>query len=151
MLRARYTDRDTNDEQSRSAMFQQLYNKTFTELYDTKFFLLALNAGIRYAHNFYIGITIQPYIFLLAQWSQCGSSITFSDGTQSCEEEYKTTSFGYQFGAGIDFGLLPYFGLFIEYAYGYATLEFPNSKKYNGDGQFVFVGTSYRISYGLIE
>jgi len=151
MLRARYTERDTNDEQSRSAMFQQLYNKTFTELYDTEFFLLSTNAGIRYAHTFYFGITVQPYIFLLAQLSQCGSNITFSDDTHTYEDEYKTISFGYQFGAGIDFGLSPYFGLFIEYAYGYATLEFPNGKKYNGDGQFVYLGAAYRMSYGLIE
>jgi len=152
MIRFRYTERDTNDEQSRRLIFQQLYNNiNIVELYDATFYSTSICAGIRYAYTFYIGITLQPYIFVLGQWSQCGSDISFSNGTNTFPEEYKTTSFGYQLGAGIDFGLWSYVGVFVEYAYGYATLEFPNGKKYNGDGQFVYIGASYRTSYGLIE
>ena len=81
----------------------------------------------------------------------CDPYIRYFDGIHNNEGDYKTTSLGYQVGAGIDFGILPYVGIFIEYAYGYAPLKFPNGKKYNGDSQSVYIGASFCTSYGLIE
>jgi hypothetical protein len=147
MVRLRHWQRnaDFSSSDEQAPLFQQLWKRTIiSEQFETLTGTMSIGAGIRYAYTFYVGIT---YVFALGERVNCDPAISYSNGTK----DYKTTSLGYQFGAGIDFGILPYVGIFIEYAYGYATLEFPNGKKYNGDSQPVYIGASFCTSYGLIE
>ena len=147
-LRAWQRNADFSSSDEQALLFKQLWNiSTISGQFGADTGTMSIGAGIRYAYTFYVGITIQPYVFALGQRVRCHPAISYSNGTK----DYKTTSWGYQFGAGIDFGVLPYVGIFIEYAYGYATLEFPNGKKYNGDSQSVYIGASFCTSYGLIE
>jgi hypothetical protein len=146
-LRAWQRNADFSSSDEQALLFQQLWNISTISDFSSDTATMSIGAGIRYAYTFYVGITIQPYVFALGERVNCDPEISYSNGTK----DYKTTSLGYQFGAGIDFGILPYVGIFIEYAYGYATLEFPNGKKYNGDSKSVYFGASFCTSYGLIE
>lgn len=133
----------------RTPEFEKLFNITIVTDYDGgDFYINTIGAGIRYAYNFYwFGIAFQPYVFVLGNINKYSAVIS----TNNSDYESEGTGYGYQCGIGMDISLLPYVGVFVEYAYGYSPLEFPNGDKYNADGHFVSIGASYRTSYGLIE
>lgn len=98
--------------------------------------------GLRYAFNILVtnAVIVQFYPFALYQFVFHGN---FEDPTG---EEYKASRHGYQFGAGVDIGLFPTFGIFAEYAIGYVGVDFPDKTR-NTDGQFVYIGASYRTTF----
>jgi len=137
----------------RTSKYEQIYNVTIAPSeYSSYFFLTSISGGLRYAYGWYVGyLIVQPYIFALYQYGKIDSEIDYYDGVMHKEEHIDIKSHGYQVGAGVDVGLFPYLGIFIEASYGYAKIEFHNGETYNVDGLSIYYGVSWRTSYGLIE
>jgi hypothetical protein len=95
--------------------------------------------------TYFAGIQWQPYGILAYQF------IPFvrEDETNSQAiggKAYNHIVHGFMIGTGVEFGLLSYFGLFIEMNYGYAPFKSKiTGKDYNSDGLNIIVGVTFRV------
>ncbi|MCX8124259.1 MAG: hypothetical protein N3F66_08860 [Spirochaetes bacterium] len=154
MVRARFVgnyDRiDYTD--PRTATIMKLYQVVISEKYEFKLNIGQICGGVRYGYSMFYGILIQPYVYGLLQLYVFHDEIKIeSINSSAINEQVATSKFGYQVGAGIDFGLTSYVGVFVEGMYSYIEAKFNDKKTRNVDGYYIYYGVTWRTSYGLIE
>ncbi|MEW6528044.1 MAG: hypothetical protein AB1444_15415 [Spirochaetota bacterium] len=154
MMRVRfvgsYDEIDPSDQRTQAML--KLYQITIEEKYESKLNLGQICGGARYAYTMYYGILIQPYVYGLLQLYLFHEEIKIESlNSDLINENVSASKLGYQVGAGVDFGITSYVGLFIEGMYSYIGAKFKDGKTRNVDGYYIYYGVTWRTSYGLIE
>ncbi|NMB64109.1 MAG: hypothetical protein GYA16_04480 [Spirochaetes bacterium] len=154
MIRARFVGNfdEINPTDPRTQTFLKLYQVTIDESYESKLNIGQICGGVRYAYSMYYGVLIQPYVYGLLQLFVFHDEIKIESlNSDAIDEQVSSSKLGYQFGAGVDFGITSYVGLFIEGMYSYIGAKFKDGKTRNVDGYYIYYGVTWRTSYGLIE
>lgn len=154
MIRARFVGNfdEINPTDPRTQTFLKLYQVTLDESYESKLNIGQICGGVRYAYSMYYGVLIQPYVYGLLQLFVFHDEIKIESlNSDAIDERVSSSKWGYQFGAGVDFGITSHVGLFIEGMYSYIGATFRDGKTRNIDGYYIYYGVTWRTSYGLIE
>ncbi len=136
----------------KTQLLSKLFDVTIGEEYEAQFNIGMIGGGIRYAYTLYYGVAIQPYVFGLINYVVIDQiKVESTTETESFDEKISSSKYGFQAGVGVDIGLTPHIGIFVEGMYGYISAKFNDGKKHNIDGYYIYYGVTWRTSYGLID
>ena len=135
----------------RTQLLSKLYQVSIEGQYKAELNIDHICGGLKYTYSMFYGIVIQPYVYGLLLYVFDNVIEIETLHSDHFDENIPASKFGYQIGAGIDFGLTPYFGVFVEGMYSYIGAKFKDGKTRNVDGYYVYYGVTWRTSYGLIE
>lgn len=155
MMRARFVGNSEETEtfayDKRAQLLSKLFDIDVNQNYEAKFSIVTVGGGIRYAYTLYYGVAIQPYVFGLINYVVIDHIEVDSTHSDNFEGEVSSSNYGFQAGVGVDIGLTPHIGIFVEGMYGYISAKFNDGKNHNIDGYYIYYGVTWRTSYGLID